>query len=222
MCAVGNPAEEMNLKYRLAVLAIIFGVVLALVPAALAQMPKPFSADMFVTPGRSGGEAVNGKFFYGGQRMRMEMSARGHESVMITDIPKKVTYMVMPQQRMYMEMQHSAMMRGQRGPDFKPYDASNPCAAEEGTTCKKVGTETVNARLCDKWEFTKGGKPDRTVWIDKQNHIPIKTVSSDGTVFEFKNIKEGPQAASLFDVPSGYQKMDMGGMMGGSGMKPPR
>ena len=30
---------------------------------------------------------------------------------------------------------------------------------------------------------------------------------------EMQNIKEGPQPASLFEIPAGYTKMDMGGMM---------
>jgi hypothetical protein len=34
------------------------------------------------------------------------------------------------------------------------------------------------------------------------------------------NIKEGEPAASLFEIPSGYQKMDMGSMM--QGMRPPQ
>ncbi len=170
---------------------------------------------MVMTPSHEKGEPMNGKFYFGGEKVRMDMAARGHESIMITDLPKKVTYMLMPQQHMYMEMSHNSPMMGrQQRPEFKPYDASNPCANEEGVTCKKVGSETVNGRACDKWEFSKNGALERTVWIDKANHIPIKTVTSDGSIFEFKNVKEGPQAASLFEIPSGYQKMDMGGMMG--------
>jgi hypothetical protein len=30
---------------------------------------------------------------------------------------------------------------------------------------------------------------------------------------ELRNIQEGSQPASLFEVPAGYTKMDMGGMM---------
>jgi hypothetical protein len=30
---------------------------------------------------------------------------------------------------------------------------------------------------------------------------------------EMTNIKEGPQDASLFEVPAGYQKVEMGGGM---------
>jgi hypothetical protein len=213
--------KETELKHRLTIVAsllVVVSTMLALAPAAIAQMPKPFSADMSVTPGSEKGEHMNGKVYFSGQKFRMDMSARGHDSVIISDATNKVSYMLMPQQMMYMEMKQDGMM-GRRGPDMKAYDASNPCASEEGVTCKKVGTESIDGRMCDKWEFTKDGKLKRTVWIDKSTHIPIKTVEANGTIMEFKNINEGSQAASLFEIPPGYQKMDMGGMMGG---RPPR
>jgi outer membrane lipoprotein-sorting protein len=199
-------------------LLFVVSTVLALAPMAQAQMPQPFSADMVMTPGRGQADSMTGKVYFSGQKFRMDMSARGHESTILSDTANKVGYMIMPQQKMYMEMRQDGMM-GRRGPDLKAYDASNPCANEDGATCKKVGTEMVNGRMCDKWEVTKGAEVTRTLWIDKSSHIPIKTALRDGTVVEFKNIKEGPQPASLFEIPAGYQKMDMGGMMGG---RPPR
>ena len=57
------------------------------------------------------------------------------------------------------------------------------------------------------------------VWIDQKLHFPIKSVSEDST-WELTNIKEGEPDASLFEIPAGYHKMDMGGMM--QGMQPPR
>lgn len=193
--------------------AVLFVVLLALVPALFAQTTGPFSADINVTPGRDGGEAMNGKFYFGGQRMRIEMTSSGHDSVIITDVPKKVTYIVMPQQQMYMEVAHDSVMMGKKRPTFRPYDAANPCAEEEGVTCKKVGMDMFDGRPAAKWEFMKGAKLYKTIWIDQRTHIPVKTVESDGSITEFKNIKQGAQAASLFELPATYQKMDMGNMM---------
>lgn len=167
-------------------------------------------------------ESFNGKYYFGGTKLRMEMNAAGHQSITITDINTKVVQTIMPDQKMYMEMNMNGMMMKNKMPDMKPYDPNNPCAGDDNVTCTKVGSELMNGRMTDKWQFTaKPGKKgvNRTVWIDKANHIPIKTVMDDGTTVEFKNIKEGPQPASLFQVPAGYQKMDMGNMM--RGMKPP-
>jgi hypothetical protein len=109
------------------------------------------------------------------------------------------------------------MGRGPKSADIRPFDPSNPCAHHPDTTCKKVGSETINGRSCDKWEFTKSGKVEDTEWIDQKLHVIIKSVRVDGSSFELKNLKEGPQPESVFAIPSGYQKFDMGSMMRGMG-----
>jgi hypothetical protein len=191
-----------------------------LVAVAAAQMPTnipQFSADMKMT-GR--GESMAGKMYFGNQKVRFDMSGGGHEMIMINDTTKKTAYMLMPQQKMYMEMNTAMQGRGPRMPDAKPVDPSNPCSGDSKFTCNKVGTETVNGRSCDKWEFTNASNPKEnyTVWIDQKLHFPIKNARANGDVWELQNLKEGAQAASLFEVPSDYNKMDMGGMMG----RPPK
>ena len=79
--------------------------------------------------------------------------------------------------------------------------------------CKKLGTETVNGRTCDKWEVTQKSGKTETFWIDQKLHFPIKMINGDITT-QYTNIKEGPQDASLFKIPDGYQKFDAS-MMGG-------
>lgn len=202
---------------------LVVAVLLALVVGASAQAGiAQFSADMTVhsNGGRRGPADMTGKFYFGGQKMRWDMNAEHGEVSMITDLAAKKSYTVMHEQKMYMEHDLNrpmGMMRGPKPPDVRQYDPANPCANEPSTTCKKVGTETVNGRSCDKWEFTKDGKLDSTVWVDQKIHIPVKMVHADGTTFEMTNIKEGPQPANLFEVPSGYQKFDMGQMMRGMG-----
>jgi hypothetical protein len=51
-------------------------------------------------------------------------------------------------------------------------------------------------------------------------YFPIKVLSAEGATMELTNVKEGAQPASTFEVPAGYRKMDLGGMMGGG--KPPQ
>jgi hypothetical protein len=162
------------------------------------------------------GEDIKGKIYYGNKKMRTDMDMHGRQISNITDLENKKGYTIIHEQKMYMEhdLNRPAMGRGPRMPEVKEFDASNPCANQEGVTCKKTGTETVNGRSCDVWEFTKDGTKDQTVWIDQKLHIPVKTVRDDGTIWELQNIKEGSQPASEFEIPAGYTKMDMGGMMG--------
>lgn len=204
--------------------ATVLLVVLVLASAALAQLPGPFSADVRTTTPRH--QTLTGKLYFSGNNVRIQMSMPAgeggragmgsQESIVIHNMSRNVTYMLLPQQRMYMEVHGNEIAGPGRPPEWKAYDPSNPCANKPGVTCKKVGTETVNGRTCDRWEFT-GKNPDsnETVWIDQKTHIPIKRQGADGSVFELTNINEGPQPADLFEVPAGYQKLDMGGMMRG-------
>src|SRR4051812_6965645 len=197
-------------------------LLLFLASLASAQMPAatPFSGDL--TMKTKGGENMNGKMYFSGTKMRWDMNAKGHDSVMIMDMPAKVSYMVMPQQKMYMEMRLGEHGRGPKMTDLKTYDPNNPCAQSTDMTCEKAGSETVNGRSTDKWLFKKksSGELMSTTWLDKKVHFPVKSLTKDGTEMDLTNIQESMPAASLFEIPSGYKKFDMGAMMGGQMQKP--
>jgi len=190
----------------------------------LAQMPPQFSADMqFTVPNSK--IASTAKLFFGGEKVRVETNAMGRPMIMISDNAGKNAYMLMPEQHMYMDLSNMGnQMAGHHNnrPDWHAYDAANPCAGMADTTCQKAGTEEVNGRLCNKWQFTGKGKttPDRTVWIDQKSGIPIKGLAGNGSAWELSNIKEGTQSAKLFEIPDDYQKFDMDNMM--RGMRPPQ
>jgi hypothetical protein len=183
-------------------------LVLLAAMSLLAQTPTQFSADLkYASRGIEGG----GKLYFGGSKVRMDMGAMGS---MITDPGRKVSYMLMPGSKTYMEISTAARGGRTSGPDWRMYNAANPCADSPEMSCQKTGTGMVNGRLCNKWSFTsKRGAPNMTVWIDQKSGIPIKSEMTDGTKLELYNIKEGRQSQSLFEVPSGYKKMDMGSMM---------
>jgi len=189
-------------------------VALMTVATLLAQvLPSQFSADMKTT-GR--GMSSTGKLYFGGPKVRMDIASQGHQSIMITDTQRKVSYMLMPDQHMYMEMS-TAMQGAKRSPDWRVYDPAHPCANVPDTTCERLGPGIADGRLCDKWKFSNSKRASsQTTWIDQKTGIPIRTETSDGTVMELTNIKEGAQSASLFEIPSGYTKMDMGAMMQGA------
>ncbi len=188
--------------------------------AALAQMPQPFSADLSTTAS-NGNVNLKGKFFMSLPKMRVDFSDMGlrqggpfgGKMSMIVDGDSKMAYMLMPEAQMYMEFPADAkspMM--QRMPNVRDYK-SDPCAGRQDVSCKKVGTETVNGRSCDKWETTdKAGKKE-TFWIDQKLRFPIKSQTAVETT-EFTNIKEGAQDPALFKVPAGYRKFDAAAMGG--------
>jgi len=200
----------------MATVAIV--LLMQLATAQTAMQPQPFSADMQFRSTRGGGMTRDktGKMYFGSGHVRMDVAGgpRGG-SIVITDFTTQTTDILMPEQHMYMEHKAGEMAGHRPGmmPSIKPFhDPSNPCANEEGTTCKKIGVEEVNGRTCDHWQITEKNGKVSNVWIDQKLYFPIKGVSEDST-WELTNIQEGEPSASLFQIPPGYTKMDMGSMM---------
>jgi outer membrane lipoprotein-sorting protein len=189
--------------------------------AVQAPQPRPFSADMAVT-GAKNGENVTGKVYFSLPRTRMDMAAQGKNISMISNGSTQTSYMIMHDQRMYIEVhgnQPNPMTRKIPSLDSS-FDAQNPCGKQRDVTCKKEGTESVNGRMCDKWVSTDWNRRTSTTWVDQKLYVPIRVISFEGTTMNLTNIKEGAPAASTFEVPAGYTKMNLDGRMGGG--RPPR
>ncbi len=185
---------------------------------ALAQ--ADFSADMVDT--QKGEATPRAKILMTKDKMRIESAAsnnaRGMGGVVIINFATQTTTVLMEQQHMYMEM--PVQMANQRGTYnfFRTGDADAACAdwvqqaKNKGGTCHKVGSDTVNGRSTVKYEGTSAGGDTNTFWIDPKLRFPVKWQSKNSGG-ELRNIQEGSQPASLFEIPAGYTKMDMGGMM---------
>jgi hypothetical protein len=82
---------------------------------------------------------------------------------------------------------------------------------------KHIANETIDGHPTKKYLITyKSGNNKEQVyqWLATDINFPVKTASVDGSwVQEFKNINMGSQPDSLFEVPSGYQKIQMPGGM---------
>ena len=204
-------------------LAFLAASIVFLVQLTIAQAPQftPFSADMQFASARntSTPRDMSGKIYMNHDHMRMEVGPGARaQSIIITDLASKTVDILMPSQHIYMEhhVDETQGGRAQAWNDVKPLrDPNNPCAGQPGTSCKKIGVEEVNGRSCDHWEITDKNGNVSNVWVDQKIHFPIRTVSGE-TSWQLTNIQEGEPAASLFQVPSDYHKMDMGQMMRGA------
>ncbi len=211
---------------KLAHRSLLLGTLLWLASSLVAQVPHltPFSADMQISSMQAGpaNRDMSGKLYVDQQAMRMDMQSAEGGANIITTFATQTTDIIMPQQHMYMEHRagDNPMHRGPNTSDVHPYDPKNPCASDPGSTCKNLGTETVNGRSTEHWQVTHKDGNVSDVWIDNSLHFPIKTVSG-GTSWQLTNIKEGPQDPSLFQVPAGFHKMDISGM-GAMGGRPPQ
>jgi hypothetical protein len=181
----------------------LFLVLVLTISFSGAALAIEFSADTITT--MQGGQTMSGKMYFKPDKFRMEMKAN-EETVMITRIDKKVAWNVMTKQKMYMEM---------------PFDLKNKPKVEEKFAGeidrKEVGKETIDGHPTKKYLITykTGDKKDQVYqWLATDIKFPVKTSAVDGSwAQEFKNIKMGPQQDSLFEVPAGFQKMQMPGGM---------
>ena len=177
---------------------IALGTVL-LLAASLVQAAE-FTATMVT---KAGGVEIPGKIYVKENKVRNEVQAGGQTSIHILRPDKKVVWIIMPQQKAYVEMPitHTAQQK------------MLPLTEDQKAKMKKVGTETINGYACDKYETTMShqGKPMKVfTWVATELGVPIKIVSEDGSFsMEYKDIKPGQVADSLFDVPQDYKKMQL-------------
>jgi len=159
------------------------------------------------------GETMQGKLYVKGMKFREEMSAKGQGSIMVIDMVAQKSLMIMPAQKMYMEMQYDPTM---------VQDKKDPQELEKEMEVKNLGTETVNGYVCDKIQYTmKDQSATVTQWHSKELGYSVRSItkSKEGEMTtELSNIKEGGVADSMFVAPAGYTKMQMPNM-GGKGPK---
>jgi hypothetical protein len=153
-----------------------------------------FSADLVIQP--KGDEPMTGKIFVKGEKVRQETSEEGETQIMIIRPDKKITWMITPEEKTYMEMPYQS--------EDKTFEE---WTAEKEKKAKLLGEETASGLPCKKFETVEDGEKTY-FWISSQFAFPIKVEDAEVTM-EYKNIKEDSIPDSLFELPAGYEKMSM-------------
>ena len=203
-------------------------LVVMLVLGGLAAAQTEFSGE--IVNNKRADQAPT-KVYFGKDKMRFDTPAGGRDPMgggaMILDLNTRTSTILMPEKHMYMEMPVQIMQKRNLTYDFfRTGDADNACSdwlkqpANLGGTCHKVGNETVNGRNTVKYEGTNAKGETGFVWVDPKLRFPVKWQGKDGQGGELRNIQEGSQPPSLFEVPAGFQKFDMGAMMNKMGQQP--
>jgi len=181
---------------------------------------QEFSADMVRSNTETNESTTSSKIYVSKDKLRIEPQEHGGmgggSGIVLLDLSTQTSHILIPQRHMYMEN-----MQG-HGPQrafsfFRPTDLEDACsdwlklARKPGGSCHKVGHEMVNGRDTVKYEGTSADGDIGDVWLDAKLKFVVKWQgkSSSG---ELRNIQEAAQPASLFEIPSDYQKMEMGGM----------
>ncbi len=174
---------------------------------AVERVNVEYSADQII---ESEEGAMKSRIYSTPTKERREMSQGGAVMMMITRHDKKVSWTLMPEDKMYME-----------APGNQPsQDKSDLSAYQIEQT--QMGEETINGMVMKKSKIVMTGndgtKMGGFMWATKEGILAkIDAIAVEkGQKARFKmeqtNIKIGKQPAELFEIPAGFEKMDMGGM----------
>lgn len=199
---------------RGAVAALI--AVLAGGPAAAADPAVEYSADVSL-------ETEDGTINYRTHRApgkdRMEMSF-GESQTIIRRDDKKVTWMLMPSEQIYLELPAGAGDAPASDRDYQIVERT------------VVGEETLDGRRTTKSKVVMAdakGNKFAGFWWDTPEGITVKmdAISVEGdskkrVKMSLSNLKVERQNPALFEIPPGFQKMAMPSFPGmpGMGMTP--
>ncbi len=161
--------------------------------------------------GENGGKARQmGSVHVGSAGFLMNIEGEGQRVSSLIRWDSEIIWSLIHDQNMYMELPPE-----QSG--WQEYEAKACVGYQNG---EMQGLETMGGRTTEKWRCTgqtavpEGGTPsDATVWYDPELQFGVKSVEDNGNVFEIRDVAAGAQAASMFEVPGDYQKLDMNAMM---------
>lgn len=177
-------------------LLLSFAMIFAILLSSGSSFAVEFSADMVIQP--KDDEKMTGKFYIKGGNIRQETDVDGEKQILIVRADKKVSWMITPEEKMYMEI-----------PWQEGDEAIEEWSATKEKDSKLVGEETVAGYVCKKFERTEDGQKV-IYWVPKKMPFPIK-IEDPEAVIEYQNIKEGSISDALFEVPTGYNKIPMPG-----------
>ena len=163
-----------------------------------------FSADVVMKSNKK--DMMAGKLFVANNKVRSEMA--GMVNIVLSD--KKIMYMLMPEQKMYMEHPIDAKVQASSASEKMPGEIERQSLGQEMIDGHNANKYRINYEVNNKRETV-------LQWLEASKSIPLKVSAEDGSwTVEYKNLKIGPQAASLFEIPDGYSKFavpEMGNMM---------
>ena len=146
---------------------------------------------------RSEGQTVRGKIYAAGPLLRYEMGP----AVTITRLDRKKSYVLMPDQKMYMEHPIDPLAEVKAG------------TVDEGDVARaSIGSEDVDGNPAEKFKVTYTGSEGAMTFYQwtHRNGLQVKVEAEDGAwSVLYQNIVVGAQEASLFEVPSDYQLFAM-------------
>ena len=177
---------------------------------------QQFSADLVRATPHDGAATSVGKLRVFDGKVRIEMPDFP-DGFFLIDGASRAAHFTRPGERVFMDARQSSPLTHL----FVPVDVGDPClqwqamARLAGATdrndswrCERVGEESVDGRGVVAYRAISSPGRDILGWIDPNLKFPLRIRLQDGTSITAKNIREEPQSARLFEIPSGFRKFD--------------
>lgn len=191
---------------------LILGLASALAFASPTPLTTPdFSADI-VTHDAAGSVLNPGARLYASNgKVRIE-TPEATTGFFLIDAESTTALFIRPAQRIFMDARQSTRLTQL----FLQVDPRDPCerwqAAAKNAGAPVAGDDwhCERVRAGRDVEYRVGSNPRNSTqrWIDPKLSFPVKVRIADGTILELEHIKEEPQPAQLFAVPTDFHKLD--------------
>jgi hypothetical protein len=188
-----------------------FGVVaLGVLAGSVAAGAQQFSADIVVQ--RNAVTKPAGWLHVLDGKVRIE-TVEAADGFFLVDTAKPSAYFVRPVARIYMDARRSSELTRL----LIPLDPDGPCrqwqamadlaglAGQGEWRCERTGEEEIGGRYVMVFHAATGSG-EFVGWIDRARKFPLRIKTEDGTIIALEQIKDEPQAASLFELSPNFRK----------------
>jgi hypothetical protein len=182
------------------VLALLAAGAAAADPEAWLRPKSDYAADtvMETDAGR-----IEGRVWASGDKERRELVVDGRRHVVILRRDRGVSWILLPEQRMYLE----------NGPGEGPLAVERPDARK--LEREALGEESVNGIPATKYRVhgrtADGAVFEGAMWLTAQE-IPVRVLTQQGGApmrMELRNLSLGAVDPARFEIPPGFHRFDL-------------
>ncbi len=142
------------------------------------------------------------------------LTGAGEGAVMIFRYDTKLMWILMSSEHMYMEQALGGPRQQGQGPDTSQWTYEDTVVGEETLNGVRVTKYKTIATSTDGKKFGGFSWRTREGINVKQDLLYKEGNDKKRMLTELSNLKVGRQEPKLFEIPEGFTKLDMGGMMG--------
>ena len=180
-----------------ALLAILFATV---VGCHRRNTPPSFTADVSTASIVPGMPALSGKLYLHGKRLRVDWG----QFADVFDVQQRKGFRTFPSAHAYQELGSKELST--YAPEMA--NASLCPHAQVPSACNLVGSEVIDGRKAKKWDVYNPKGFHVYFWTDDALEITLRMAFGDATDYEVKDLRERDVPDWMFELPSGYEKLD--------------